>query len=484
MEPTKQQIQELRQQFFQKLEEEGPPEEGFHPVDLARVRHDDDWLQRFLLHHDLDTKEALKMLWDTCEWRKRFGTNDITESNVEPLFKEEGGLFAHNRDKDGRSLLIFRCRMHTKGQHDLHELKRFVVYWFERLERQDKGEPISLFFDMSDCGISNMDMEFTKYLIGLFKHYYPYYLNYIIVYDMAWVLNAAFKIIKSWLPARAVEKIKFVSKNTIQEYVPLDQALVSWGGTDEYEYSFEPELSNGRLEDGRKKVHFAESSNDQNSRESANLMLSISPHDTINFINENGDLNGSLTLTNISNRNVSFKIKTTSPEKFRVRPSTGILAPQATSTINVLLQPGYQTSALARDKFLVMAVVADAATDLAELWKSGGNGPVEQHRLRCSIDGNSGVENVVAMDGHGTQGGAPDINKQMADLSRQISRIIRGQEELQNSLSYNRTLLYLTLGALVVLIAAVWFALAHKSTLDTNGLDSHKMYSSSDDCLE
>jgi hypothetical protein len=64
---------------------------------------------------------------------------------------------------------------------------------------------------------------------------------------------AAFKIIKTWLPAKAVERIKFVNKANIKDYVPLDQALVSWGGTDDYVYSFKSEI-NGRLEDARKKV--------------------------------------------------------------------------------------------------------------------------------------------------------------------------------------------------------------------------------------
>jgi hypothetical protein len=34
-----------------------------------------------------------------------------------------------------------------------------------------------------------MDLEFTKYLIGLFKQYYPYFLNYILIFEMPWILN-------------------------------------------------------------------------------------------------------------------------------------------------------------------------------------------------------------------------------------------------------------------------------------------------------
>jgi hypothetical protein len=49
--------------------------EGFHPADLARVKNSEDWLKRFLLHSELDMQGALQLLWDTCEWRKKFGTN-------------------------------------------------------------------------------------------------------------------------------------------------------------------------------------------------------------------------------------------------------------------------------------------------------------------------------------------------------------------------------------------------------------------------
>lgn len=53
---------------------------------------------------------------------------------------------------------------------------------------------------------------------------------------------AAFKIIKSWLPGRAVQKIKFLNKTTIKEYVNPNKMLISWGGEDDYIFSFVPEI--------------------------------------------------------------------------------------------------------------------------------------------------------------------------------------------------------------------------------------------------
>ena len=50
-------------------------------------------------------------------------------------YLQDGSLFVHNKDKDGKYLLIFKSKKHVKGQRDVDELKRCVVYWFERLER-------------------------------------------------------------------------------------------------------------------------------------------------------------------------------------------------------------------------------------------------------------------------------------------------------------------------------------------------------------
>ena len=54
----------------------------------------------------------------------------------------------------------------------------------------------------------------------------------------SFLLIAAWKIIKAWLPAGAVKKIKFVNKNTVDEFVPYDQKFVHWGGEDDWAYEF------------------------------------------------------------------------------------------------------------------------------------------------------------------------------------------------------------------------------------------------------
>ena len=63
------------------------------------------------------------------------------------------------------------------------------MYYLERLDRSTGGDKMTLVFDCAGCGLKNMDMELIQYMIGVYKDYYPDVLNYILVFEMPWVLN-------------------------------------------------------------------------------------------------------------------------------------------------------------------------------------------------------------------------------------------------------------------------------------------------------
>jgi len=67
-------------------------------------------------------------------------------------------------------------------------------------------------------------------MINIFEQYIPDKLNYILVFNMPWVLNAGFQLIKRMLPEDAVALIKFLKKTNNNEYVTVDQRLSQWGG--------------------------------------------------------------------------------------------------------------------------------------------------------------------------------------------------------------------------------------------------------------
>ncbi|XP_017780171.1 PREDICTED: motile sperm domain-containing protein 2-like [Nicrophorus vespilloides] len=470
-------IDELRSSF---LSNQGKIDSNVHPADLARAKNDDNWLKRFLMHHDGDQQLALNMMWDVMEWRKTFGTNDITESTVKMDYLVDGGFFSRGRDKDGAAIFIFKCKKHTKGSKNSDDLKRLVVYWIERLERQEKGQPITLFFDMEGCGLSNMDMEFTQYLIGLFKLYYPYFLNYIIIFEMAWILNAAFKVIKSLLPEKAVQKIKMLKKADIDSYVPLDQALKCWGGQDDYIYSFESEVINEtpplQHSTTNKKVHFADGSRASTASgdKDADADLRISPTSIINFVLDGGEYSSTLELQNVSNQNLSYKMKTTAPEKFRVKPSVGVLSPGERESVVVAIHPAFQLNGFAKDKFLVMYVPVDKPNmpyqDIVDLWKNSSNTKgAKQHVLRSTLDGPADASKSVT-NGQTASSLSQGSGKQQPmeqKLQSDMSALLNGQKQMKKDVNQMQMLLYIIICMLVVVGSMLVYVVKHMN--DGNG---------------
>jgi len=122
-------------------------------------------------------------------------------------------------------------------------------------------------------------------------------------------------------------------------------------------------------------------------------MLQLSPAETIIFQkNNNNEFTGNVHILNVSKKAVTYKVKTTAPDKFRVRPSAGTLSPMTSANINVVIQKGQQIQPINKDKFLVMCMALPdgeplTSDEIANMWKEvTANSPeVEQHRLKCTM---------------------------------------------------------------------------------------------------
>ncbi|KAK1303854.1 Vesicle-associated protein 1-3 [Acorus calamus] len=77
----------------------------------------------------------------------------------------------------------------------------------------------------------------------------------------------------------------------------------------------------------------------------------------------------SLQLTNKTDQYVAFKVKTTSPKKYCVRPNTGIVMPGMTCIVTVIMQAQKEAppSMQSKDKFLLQSVVVDAGATIKDL---------------------------------------------------------------------------------------------------------------------
>ncbi|KAK6026094.1 MSP domain protein [Ostertagia ostertagi] len=125
-----------------------------------------------------------------------------------------------------------------------------------------------------------------------------------------------------------------------------------------------------------------------------NAFLHISPREVLTLNRfDNADYIDVVAVRNVSQSPVMFKIKTTSPEKFRVRPSTGLIPAGSTDIIRVYLQNEYKNSCL-KEKFLLMALETENNNleTFGELWKKADNERKVEQRLKCRINDDASSE--------------------------------------------------------------------------------------------
>ncbi|KAE8722268.1 Vesicle-associated protein 1-2 [Hibiscus syriacus] len=99
----------------------------------------------------------------------------------------------------------------------------------------------------------------------------------------------------------------------------------------------------------------------------------------------------SVTLTNNTNQHVVFKVKTTSPKKYCVRPNVGIVMPKSTYEFSVTMQAQREAppDMVCRDKFLIQSTVVPAGTTdenitSATFVKDSGR-YIEENKLKVAL---------------------------------------------------------------------------------------------------
>eukprot|EP00475_Leptophrys_vorax_P036099 TRINITY_DN6035_c0_g1_i1.p1 TRINITY_DN6035_c0_g1~~TRINITY_DN6035_c0_g1_i1.p1 ORF type:complete len:251 (-),score=35.66 TRINITY_DN6035_c0_g1_i1:200-952(-) len=95
----------------------------------------------------------------------------------------------------------------------------------------------------------------------------------------------------------------------------------------------------------------------------------------------------SLRLVNVTSEYVAFKVKTTSPKKYCVRPNTGLVPPQSSTEVVVTMQAQKEMppDLQCKDKFLVQSVLvpASASKDTSQDFFNKENGrQVHEVKLR------------------------------------------------------------------------------------------------------
>ncbi|XP_052901130.1 vesicle-associated membrane protein-associated protein B isoform X1 [Anopheles moucheti] len=118
-------------------------------------------------------------------------------------------------------------------------------------------------------------------------------------------------------------------------------------------------------------------------------LLNIEPANELKFLGPFRTAVASyMRLTNPTDHDIFFKIKTTAPKKYCVRPNCGLLEPHESQEIAIVLQPFiFDSNEKNKHKFMVQSMVKpdDEEINLEDLWKKYPEKLMDS-KLRCVFE--------------------------------------------------------------------------------------------------
>ncbi|XP_013407433.1 vesicle-associated membrane protein/synaptobrevin-binding protein isoform X2 [Lingula anatina] len=131
-----------------------------------------------------------------------------------------------------------------------------------------------------------------------------------------------------------------------------------------------------------------------------------------------------LNLQNPSDRKVCFKVKTTAPKRYCVRPNSGIIDPKSEVKVAVMLQPfDYDPSEKNKHKFMVQTMFApDGPIESQEnLWKDITPDQLMDSKLKCVFEMPETTEQPVEAD--------TELSKAKEEIKKLLREISELKEE-------------------------------------------------------
>jgi hypothetical protein len=140
-------------------------------------------------------------------------------------------------------------------------------------------------------------------------------------------------------------------------------------------------------------------------------ILTLEPQSELKFVGPFTSVVASdLHLTNPSSRRVLFKVKTTAPKRYCVRPNSGIIEPNSRVSVSVMLQPfDYDPQEKNNHKFMVQSLFAPSGTiEQDQLWKSADPSQLMDSKLKCVFEMGTGDSNNTIQNNLDKSAGSGD----------------------------------------------------------------------------
>jgi len=177
--------------------------------------------------------------------------------------------------------------------------------------------------------------------------------------------------------------------------------------------------------------------------------LQIQPDDELKFRLElKKQIPATIRLYNSGNEEIAFKVKTTAPKKYCVKPNTGFVKKGETVNVHVIMQAQREWPAdmmKCKDKFLVQSCPSGGSTEFTELFVKGKE-DIKEQKLKVSYsqpapppspvpEGEEGPsEDATKAKSMFTAAETAPVSNDVGSLQRELERFRAKNESLSKDL--------------------------------------------------
>jgi len=168
-------------------------------------------------------------------------------------------------------------------------------------------------------------------------------------------------------------------------------------------------------------------------------VLQIDPPVEISFKGPFTDVvTSQIKLSNPSEKPICFKVKTTAPKQYCVRPNSGLIPPHGTISVSVMLQPfDNNLEETNKHKFMVQTTfVPEGEQSLDNIWKNVPANEIMDSKLRVKFDTpelniieKSVQKSALAQAKTGTSSTDAEIRRSVDDSKRLNSQLQQIEQE-------------------------------------------------------
>lgn len=233
-------VPELRKSFL-----DGHDKDLYDPQDISRVESDDQFVLQFLNGRQGNLDKAQEAMIECLKWRKSFGINGLTESDISEEILQSGVMFfTPGKDKKGATLAFNVVAKYIwKGNEAKSaDYLKLMALMCEKFQREHPGEKITFVQECKGSGLANANLDNGRFFVHLAQYCYPDLFENIYLLNFPWIFKALWTILKALLYSYYASKFIFPGEIELLDYIDKDQLPIQFGGESTFEYKYVSEV--------------------------------------------------------------------------------------------------------------------------------------------------------------------------------------------------------------------------------------------------